>query len=429
MIKADLSGVKRFVDDRELPLDNGQKILRELFDGHVEHAGTGWLNLPYKYDMITTDAIKEAAGKIIADSDALVVIGIGGSYLGARAAIDFIKTPQYNLLDKKTPDVYFVGNNLSGEHLAQVIAFVENRDFSVNYISKSGSTLEPSVAFRVFKELLASKYGEIEAKKRIVVTTDAKKGKLRQLADREGYTSFCIPDNIGGRYSVLTAVGLLPALCAGIDIDEILAGARNVMEDSRTDMLSYACTRQALYRKGKNIELLSCFEPAFSSMGEWWKQLFGESEGKDASGIFPAYAQFTTDLHSLGQYIQSGERILFETFVTVKKQRNSIHIPEDHAVEDGLDKLVGSEIQKLNEAASAATKKAHIDGGVPVLELTVPDFSPYCFGGLVQFFEISCAVSALMSGVNPFDQPGVEAYKKNMFEILGLNNESRQIKK
>jgi glucose-6-phosphate isomerase len=243
---------------------------------------------------------------------------------------------------------------------------------------------------------------------------------LRELADREGYTSFGIPEDVGGRYSVLTAVGLLPALCAGIDIDELMSGARDAMDRSEQDVLLYACARQALYRKGKSIEILSCFEPAFASIGEWWKQLFGESEGKDGAGIFPAYAQFTTDLHSLGQYIQSGERTLFETFVTIQKARATIRIPEDRSLNDGLDVLAGSDIRPLNEAASAATKKAHVDGGVPVVELTVPEFSPYCFGALVQFFELSCAVSALLGGVNPFDQPGVEAYKKNLFEILGL---------
>ena len=426
MIKTNLDGVKRFIADRELPLDDGRKIMSDLSGGRVKYAGTGWMRLPYEYDIETSSGVKAAAQKVISDSQALVVVGIGGSYLGARAALDFVNTPQYNALDKNTPDIYFVGNNLSGEHLAQVIAFVENRDFSVNYISKSGSTIEPSVAFRVFKELLASKYGEADAKKRIYITTDASKGKLRQLADREGYTSFCIPDNVGGRYSVLTAVGLFPALCAGIDIEEILSGAREVTEQCKTDALLYACARQTLYRKGKTIELLSCFEPAFRSMGEWWKQLFGESEGKDGSGIFPAYAQFTTDLHSLGQFIQSGERSLFETFVSIDKPRSTICIPEDRSLNDGLDALAGSNVKTLNDAALTATKKAHIDGGVPVLELAVPDFSAHSFGALVQFFEISCAVSALLSGVNPFDQPGVEAYKKNLYEILGLTSGQSQ---
>ncbi len=426
MIKADLTGIKRFIDDRELPLEDGKKILNDLFTGHIRHAGTGWLRLPIEYDAETSAAVKAAAKKIASDSEALVVVGIGGSYLGARAVLDFLKTPNYNLLDKNTPDIYFVGNNLSGEHLAQVIAFVENRDFSLNYISKSGSTLEPSVAFRVFKELLTAKYGVTDAAKRIYITTDASKGKLRELADREGYTSFCIPENVGGRYSVLTAVGLLPALCAGIDTDEILSGARDMMEKNRKDALLYACARQALYRKGKHIEILSCFEPSFRFMGEWWKQLFGESEGKDGSGIFPAYAQFTTDLHSLGQYIQSGERTLLETFVSFEKTRAAIRIPEDRSLDDGLDVLAGSDIKPLNDAALTAVKKAHIDGGVPVIELSVPDFSPYSFGALVQFFEIACAVSALLSKVNPFDQPGVEAYKKNLFDILGLKSGSNR---
>ncbi len=426
MIKADFTGVKRFITDRELPLDDGRNLMNDLLGGRSPYPGTGWLRLPYEYDAETLSAIKAAARKITSDSEALVVIGIGGSYLGARSVLDFVKTPYYNQLDKTTPDIYFVGNNLSGEYLAQVISFVEDRDFSINYISKSGSTIEPSVAFRIFKELLTSKYGAHGASKRIYITTDAAKGKLRQLTDREGYTSFIIPNNVGGRYSVLTAVGLLPASCAGIDIEEILTGAQDVMENSKNDVLQYACTRQALYRKGKHIEILSCFEPAFRSMGEWWKQLFGESEGKDGSGIFPAYTQFTTDLHSLGQYIQSGERILFETFVSIEKPRSTICIPEDRTLEDGLDTLAGSSIKPLNDAAFTATKQAHIDGGVPVIELSIPEFSAYYFGSFVQFFEFSCAVSALVSGVNPFDQPGVEAYKKNMFGILGLNSSSKQ---
>ncbi len=422
MIKTDLSGIKTFLDDRELPLNDGEKVLAELLAGRVKYTGTGWLRLPFEYDKEELSAVAAAARKIASHSEALVVIGIGGSYLGARAALDFINTPYYNQVDTKNPNIYFVGNNLSGEYLEQVIAFVENRDFSVNYISKSGSTLEPSAAFRVFKELLTSKYGRLGAKDRIYVTTDASKGKLRALADREGYTSFTIPDTVGGRYSVLTPVGLLPTLCAGIDIEEMLEGARDVMQNGTTQALLYACARQALYRKHKTIELLSCFEPAFRSMGEWWKQLFGESEGKDGSGIFPAYTQFTTDLHSLGQYIQSGERTLFETFVTIEKTRASIYVPEDETLGDGLDTLSGTKFKALNDAAGTAVKKAHIDGGVPALELKIPDFSAHSFGSLVQFFELSCAVSALLSGVNPFDQPGVEAYKQNLFEILGLTS-------
>lgn len=420
MIRTDLTGVMPFVDDVAPLLKESDALLRELSEDPVKYFGSGWLHLPETYDAKLLDDIKHTAAKIAAESQALVVIGIGGSYLGARAALDFIKTPYYNQHKKQTPDIYFVGNNLSGEYLEQVIAFIGDRDFSVNYISKSGSTLEPSVAFRVMKSCLSAKYGSLGAKKRIYVTTDSTKGHLRHHADREGYKSFTIPDDIGGRYSVLTAVGLLPAACAGIDIDAMLCGARDMMGESIADALSYAVVRQTLYRKGKKIEMLACFEPSFRSMGEWWKQLFGESEGKDGIGIFPAYSAFTTDLHSMGQYIQSGERTIFETLVSIRKPRSELRIPRDSSLDDGLDALVGRDISTLNDAALKATKQAHIEGGVPVIELVLPTACAYEFGALVQFFEVSCAVSALLSKVNPFDQPGVEAYKKNLFAILGL---------
>jgi glucose-6-phosphate isomerase len=421
MIKADLTGALTFITEQDLLLAENKKIMNDLYEGKTEHYGTGWLRLPGEYGEKVSGSVKEAANRIIGESDVLVIIGIGGSYLGARAAIDFLKTPYYNLLNKKTPDIYFVGNNLSGEHLEQVIALIGGRDFSVNYISKSGSTIEPSIAFRVFKSLLTAKYGADGAVKRIYVTTDGAKGKLRALADQEGYTSFSVPDDVGGRYSVLSAVGLLPAAAAGIDIDEVMTGAREMTEKSDADVLAYASVRQALYRQGKKIEILACFEPCFHSMGEWWKQLFGESEGKDGKGLFPAYTEFTTDLHSLGQYIQSGERSLFETFVSIEKPRSMIRIPTDGALDDGLNTLSGREVHTINCAAFKATKHAHIDGGVPVVELRVPELTAYCFGALVQFFEVSCAVSALSMKVNPFDQPGVEAYKKNLQAILGLS--------
>lgn len=420
MIKADITGVLNFIHEKDFNRDEDKKIIGQLYNGEVPFDGCGWFRLPREYDEGLSADIKDAAKRIAGDSDVLIVIGIGGSYLGARAALDFLKTPNYNMLNKKTPDIYFAGNNLSGEYLEQVIALIGSRDFSVNYVSKSGSTLEPSVAFRVFKNLLTAKYGDAEAAKRIYITTDGFKGKLRLLTDRAGYTSFAIPDDVGGRYSVLTPVGLLPAAVAGIDIDEVMSGARDMTEKGQADALSYASVRQALYRQGKKIEILASFEPSFRSMGEWWKQLFGESEGKDGIGIFPAYTEFTPDLHSLGQYIQSGERKLFETFIRIENNRSQIRIPRDSSLDDGLDSISGQEINSVNKAALTATKDAHIAGGVPVIELSIPSVSPYYFGALVQFFEISCAVSALISKVNPFDQPGVEAYKKNLFSILGL---------
>lgn len=420
MIKADLTGVMTFIGEQELDTAACKEILGGLYEGKLGREGAGWLTLPKDCGDSVLSGIKDTAARIAGDSEVLVVIGIGGSYLGARAALDFIKSPNYNLLSKKTPEIYFVGNNLSGDYLEQVIALIGGRDFSVNYVSKSGGTIEPSIAFRVFKGLLTAKYGGEAAKKRIYVTTDPLKGKLRELTTREGYTSFPIPEDIGGRYSVLTAVGLLPMAAAGIDIDALMAGARDMAEKSEADVISYAAARQALYRRGKKIELLACFEPCFHFMGEWWKQLFGESEGKDGLGIFPAYTDYTTDLHSLGQYIQSGERTLFETIVTVDKQRSKLRIPTDGDLDDGLNTISGRELLTVNAAASKAVKQAHIDGGVPVIELHVSEISAYSFGALVQFFELSCAVSALLMKVNPFDQPGVEAYKKNLFAILGL---------
>jgi len=420
MIKTDLTGALGFISGSELPRADDKKALGDLLDGNIEYDGTGWLNVPKDYPGKAAAAIKSAAQRISGDSEVLVVIGIGGSYLGARAALDLLKTPYYNMRPKRTPDIYFAGNNLSGEYLEQVIALIGGRDFSVNYVSKSGSTLEPSVAFRVFKNLLEAKYGVEGAKKRIYTTTDGAKGKLRALTDREGYVSFVIPSDVGGRYSVLTAVGLLPAAVAGIDIDAVIAGAQAVMDGDKEDILKYASARQALYRQGKKIEILACFEPSFRFMGEWWKQLFGESEGKDGLGVFPAYTEYTADLHSLGQYVQSGERTLFETFVTIGQTNAVLRVPRDDAVDDGLAPLSGREIHAINQAAVTAVKAAHIDGGVPVIELRLPEMSPFFFGALVQFFELSCAVSALISKVNPFDQPGVEAYKKNLFGILGL---------
>ena len=420
MIKTDLTGALRFIDEKDLPRANGRKALSDLLSGRTGREGSGWLRLPDDYGAAESAALKNAAQRIRGDSEVLVVIGIGGSYLGARAILDLLKSPHYNQLNKRTPDILFAGNNLSGDALEQVIALLGGRNFSINYVSKSGSTMEPSVAFRVFKGLLEAKYGREAAKSRIYTTTDGDKGKLRALTTQEGYCSFTIPADVGGRYSVLTAVGLLPAAVAGVDIDAMMAGARDMMADNSDDALSYAAARQALYRRGKKIEVLSCFEPSFHFMGEWWKQLFGESEGKDHLGIFPAYTDFTTDLHSLGQYIQDGERTLLETIVSVEKTASLLRVPRDDALDDGLATLAGKEIRELNRAAKEAVKAAHIDGGVPVIELSVPEMTAYNFGALAQFFELSCAVSALISKVTPFDQPGVEAYKKNMYAILGL---------
>jgi len=389
---------------------------RKAFDGLETLDGAGWVNLPMDYTK-TSQSIKDASAKISDSSDALVVIGVGGSYLGARAAIEFIKSPNYNALPKSSPDIYFAGLNLSGEYLEQVATLIGERDFSVNVVSKSGSTLETAIALRFFKELLLKRYGPDGTKDRIYVTTDGG-SPFDAMAAHDGYCRFEIPHGVGGRYSVLTAVGLLPCAVAGIDIDDMMRGALEEMETGIDDACLYASARQALYRQGKNVEILSCFEPAFCSMGQWWKQLFGESEGKAVRGIFPAYADYTADLHSLGQYIQQGERMLMETFVTFNQPRSALTIPCGPEHDDNLGELSGMSLDAVNRAASEAVKKAHIDGGVPVIELYVPDMSAKSFGTLAYFFQRACAVSALLSGVNPFGQPGVEAYKKNLLATL-----------
>jgi glucose-6-phosphate isomerase len=350
----------------------------------------------------------------------LVVIGIGGSYLGARAAIEYVKSPNYNLLPKNTPDILFAGNNASGEYLQQVIELIGQRDFSVNVVSKSGSTIETSIALRFFKTLLEVRYGGAGLRERLYVTTDSKGSPLREMAAREGYTCLEMPPEVGGRYSVLTVVGLLPCAVAGIDIDEMMAGALEEMKSGVAEECLYASARQVLYRKGKKIEMLACFEPAFRYTGEWWKQLFGESEGKEGIGIFPSYADYTADLHSMGQLIQEGERTLMETFVSFAGSRANLEIPSGPLHDDKIAPIAGFDLHKINQSASEAVKKAHIEGGVPVIELKVPGLSAASFGALAYFFKRSCAVSSLVSGVIPFGQPGVEAYKKNLFAILGL---------
>ena len=416
MIKVDIEGVLGFVSEDELKCADTQKALDEVKTLYEN----GWLSLPADYNAELSDEIKRVAGKISGESEVYIVIGIGGSYLGARAAIEYIKSPNYNALPKQSPEIYFVGNNASGEYLQQITELLGSRDFSVNVVSKSGSTIETSIALRFFKSMLESKYGEAGLKDRLYVTTDKTGSPLREMASREGYSCLEMPPEVGGRYSVLTVVGLLPCAVAGIDIDEIMAGAKEEMDTGIDNSCLYASVRQALYRKGKKIEMLACFEPAFRYTGEWWKQLFGESEGKAGIGIFPAFADYTADLHSLGQYIQEGERTLMETFVSFDEPRVNPVIPGGPLHSDKIASLAGLDLHTINTSASKAVKKAHIDGGVPVLELRAPHMSAFSFGALTYFFERSCAVSALVSGVNPFGQPGVEAYKKNLFAILGL---------
>ena len=415
MITVNIKGALGFVKEDEITGIDTRPALQEL-EGLYEN---GWMKLPGSYGAGLSGEINSVAGKIKGDSDVLVVIGIGGSYLGSRAAIEFIISPHYNLLPKQTPDIYFVGNNASGEYIQQVMTLIGDRDFSVNVVSKSGSTIETAIATRFFKAMLESRYGAAGLKERFYVTTDTG-SPLCQMAAREGYACLEMPPEVGGRYSVLTVVGLLPCAVAGIDIDEIMSGAKEEMETGLSSSCLYAQARQALYRKGKKIELLACFEPAFRSMGEWWKQLFGESEGKAGLGIFPAYVDYTADLHSLGQYIQEGERTLMETFVSFDAPRLNPEIPGGELHDDKIASLEGLGMHKINRAASEAVKKAHIDGGVPVLELSAPRLGAGAFGAFVFFFERACAVSSLLSGVNPFGQPGVEAYKKNLFAILGL---------
>ncbi len=388
----------------------------------------GWVDLPEKYDRGEFSRIKAAAEKIRSDSDVLVVIGIGGSYLGARSAIEMLSHSFYNALDpekRNGPAIFFAGNSISSTYLSDLLDAVEGKDISVNVISKSGTTTEPAIAFRLFKALLEKKYGKEGAKKRIYATTDQARGALKSLADEEGYETFVIPDDVGGRYSVLTAVGLLPIAVAGIDIDAIMEGAYAGQTEYANPVLAenpsyqYAVVRNILLRKGKNVEMMVNFEPSLHYFGEWWKQLFGESEGKDNRGIFPAAADFSTDLHSMGQYIQEGMRILFETAVLVDAPVKDIEISETADNIDGLNFLAGKTVNYVNGKAAQGTALAHTDGGVPNLAVRVPKLDAYNYGKLVYFFEKACAISGYLLGVNPFDQPGVEAYKKNMFALLG----------
>ena len=383
----------------------------------------GWVDLPVDYDKDEFDRIKAAAERIKEKADILIVIGIGGSYLGARAAIELLKSPYYNNLKKDTPDIYFVGNNISPTYLNEILSICEGKDICVNVISKSGTTTEPALAFRVFKKLLEDKYGKDEAKTRIFATTDKARGTLKELSDTEGYETFVIADDIGGRFSVLTAVGLLPIAVAGCDIDKIMAGAAAAREkyskDDNNDCYKYAAIRNILYRKGKSVEMLVSYEPAFTMMGEWFKQLFGESEGKDGKGIFPASATFSTDLHSLGQFIQDGSKMIFETVVDIKTPKQDFYLENDSENLDGLNFLTNQNMSVVNQKAYQGTILAHTEGGVPNIVLEVDKLDEENFGEMVYFFEKACAISGYVLGVNPFNQPGVESYKKNMFALLG----------
>jgi len=415
MVKVDISGALGFFDESEVRSIDTSVYLEKLKTMYEN----GWMSVPSSYDAELSGKVKKIADKICKQSLVLVVLGIGGSYLGARAAIEFIKSPFYNTLPKNTPDILFAGNNLSGEYLEQTISLIGDRDFSVNVVSKSGSTIETAISLRFFKEMLVKKYGEAGLKDRLYVTSDIG-SPLIKMAESEGYSYLEMPPEVGGRYSVLTVVGLLPCAVAGIDIDELMRGAREELENGIDEACLYAAARQVLYKKGKKIEMLACFEPAFRFTGEWWKQLFGESEGKESIGIFPSYADYSADLHSMGQLIQEGERTLMETFVSLKTSRANLKVPSGSIHFDKIGPIEGFDMHKVNSSAFDAVKKAHIDGGVPALELQLPGLSAASFGALAYFFMRSCAVSSLISGVNPFGQPGVEAYKKNLFAILGL---------
>lgn len=430
-IKFDYSRVLPFVSEQEI--DSMAKYVKTAHDMLHDKSGLGsdflgWIELPTNYDKEEFARIKKAADKIRNDSDILVVIGIGGSYLGARAAVEMLSHSFSGALTKdkrKAPMVVFAGNSISSTYLADLLELCEDKDISVNVISKSGTTTEPAIAFRVFKELLEEKYGKEEAKGRIYATTDKAKGALKTLSDAEGYETFVVPDDVGGRFSVLTAVGLLPIAAAGIDIDAMMQGARDAQNKyaepalAKNECYQYAAIRNVLSRKGKTVEMMINFEPALHYFGEWWKQLYGESEGKENKGIFPAAADFSSDLHSMGQYIQEGQRMLFETAVLVDEPRKNVTIKETEDNLDGLNFLAGKTVDFVNSKAAQGTALAHVDGGVPNLAVRVPKLDAYNFGYLVYFFEKACGISGYLLGVNPFDQPGVEAYKKNMFALLG----------
>ena len=428
MIQVNLNNIKSFVSS-----DYQTELLAGVLDAHDKlQNGTGagsdyigWVRLPADYDKEEFARIKAAAKKIQSDSEALVVIGIGGSYLGARGVIECLCSANYNLKKKSTPNIYFTGNGLSSDQMSEVVELLEGRDFSINVISKSGTTTEPAVAFRFFRKLLEDKYGKEEAAKRIYATTDRARGALKTLADQAGYETFVVPDDVGGRYSVLTAVGLLPIAVAGVDIDALMAGAADMMalcakpELAVNPAWQYGAARYELYRTGKKIEILAAYEPNFRFMCEWWKQLYGESEGKENKGLFPASVEFTADLHSMGQYIQQGERHLFETVVRLGKSATENVVPFDEVNGDGLNFLAGKDMDFIKQQAMDGTLLAHVEGGVPNIIVNTGKLDAYSLGELIYFFEYSCGISGYLLEVNPFDQPGVEAYKKNMFALLG----------
>ncbi len=427
-VKLNENYVKEFISDAEV--NNIQPMITTAHNLLRAKNGPGndflgWVTLPFDYDKAEFDAIKASAEKIKKNCDVFIVIGIGGSYLGARAAIEFVKSPVYNNMKKDTPDIYFSGCNISAEALSELLAICEGKDVCINVISKSGTTTEPAVAFRVFRALLEKKYGVEGARERIFVTTDKARGTLKKFSDEKGYQTFVVPDDVGGRFSVLTAVGLLPIAVAGIDIDSLMKGAQdaaNAYTDddiAKNDCYKYAALRNILYRKGKTTEILVGYEPSNQLFNEWWKQLYGESEGKDQRGIYPSSVIFSTDLHSLGQYIQDGMRNIFETVLNVEKTGFELEIPYDEANVDGLNFLAGMDLNKVNKTAMQGTLLAHVDGGVPNIVINVEDKSAHSLGYLIYFFELACAISGYVLGVNPFDQPGVEAYKKNMFALLG----------
>ncbi|MEG1303494.1 MAG: glucose-6-phosphate isomerase [Lachnospiraceae bacterium] len=388
----------------------------------------GWIDLPVDYDKEEFTRIQAAAKKIVSDSEVLLVVGIGGSYLGARAANDFLGHCFANSVSKeirKAPEIYYVGNNISSTYMKHLIQVIGERDFSINIISKSGTTTEPAIAFRIFKKMIEQKYGKAEAAKRIYATTDKARGALKGLAMEEGYETFVVPDDVGGRFSVLTAVGLLPIAASGADIGQLMAGAAAAREEAlnrefeTNGALQYAAIRNILLRKGKTIEILANYEPSLHYVSEWWKQLYGESEGKDQKGIFPASVDLTSDLHSMGQFIQDGNRILFETVLNIETSHDEILIEKEPADLDGLNYLVGQSLDFVNKSAMNGTMLAHVDGGVPNLQINIPQKDEYCLGQLLYFFEFACGVSGYLLGINPFNQPGVESYKKNMFALLG----------
>lgn len=431
MLKVDLKNLEGFMNAHEIEyLDPLVKAAHGMLHDKTGPGNDflGWVDLPENYDKEEFDRVRKAAEKIKSDSDVLIVIGIGGSYLGAKAAIEMMSHTFYNTLSKdkrKTPEIYFLGQNISGDYLNDVLEIIEGKDVSVNVISKSGTTTEPAVAFRVMKDYLEKKYGKEEAAKRIYATTDKARGALKSLSNEEGYETFIVPDDVGGRFTVLTPVGLLPIACAGIDIDLMMQGAAKAREAYRSDSVkdnecyAYAAARTALYNRGKDIEILVNYEPQLTFFSEWWKQLFGESHGKDGKGLFPASVNFSTDLHSMGQYVQDGRRNIFETVINVEKMNSSFTIEANEDDLDGLNFLAGKTMDEVNKNAFKGTLLAHLDGGVPNIVLNLRDKREESFGYMVYFFELANAISGYLLGINPFDQPGVEDYKKNMFALLG----------